>query len=94
MYPGLVPKSSSTNEGVLTIIGENSNVPIIHTEPIIDVDRYDDTRVTYQELMLKCTDLCVAVQNDQVQCRSVMSSVIEWTTKLRNQDVFELIFFK
>ena len=92
MYPGLVPKSTSNNEGILTIIGDNTNVPIIHTEPIIDMDRYDDTRVTYQDLMLKFTDLCVAVQNDQVQCRSVMSSVIEWTTKLRNQDVFELVF--
>ena len=48
MCPGLVPKPSSTNEGVLTIIGDNSNVPIIHTEPIIDVDKYDDTRVIYQ----------------------------------------------
>ena len=74
---------------IQTIVNENIIVP---SETTIDFDDFDNSNVTYQALILRCTELCRTVQNDQTQCRSVMSGIIEWTKKLRMKDSFRTVF--
>lgn len=77
MLPILAPKSNvkidnkiavPVNPTYVTISGELTNDPIIDTESSIDVDTYDNSKVTYLDLMLKFTELCRTVQNDQAMC--------------------------
>lgn len=95
MYLGLAPKSNGRivnkiivpmNQHQVTTNGEVTNDTITYTEPIINVDRYENTRVMYEDPMIKSSDLCSVVQNYQSLCRSVTSSVTKWTRKLRNNE--------
>lgn len=46
----------------------------------------------YKDLLLKCTELCRSVKNDQAKCQYVMNGVVEWTNKLRMKDIFKSLF--
>ena len=101
MFTELVPqlKPNATSQDTIVLPNEpmtiekvvNENI-IERSETNIDFDDFDNSNVTYQALILRCTELCRTVQNDQTQCRSVMSGIIEWTKKLRMKDSFRTVF--
>ena len=62
------------------------------TDIEIDFDGYDSSKVSYNDLVLRCTELCRTVANDQKKCRSVMNGVIQWTNKLRMKQPFNMFF--
>lgn len=92
IYPGLTPKPNVTlvnkitvsiNPTRVAIAVELTNDTVIHNKPIIDIDRYDSTRATYQDLMIKYTELFRTVQKWLSSVtRSVMSFV--WLNGLEN----------
>lgn len=53
----------------------------------MNYDDYNNSKVTYSDVLLKCTDVCRSVANDQEIYCSVMNGVIEWTNKLRMKHI-------
>jgi len=102
MYPLLAPVKNRL--GVTTILNTKSiesnhtftrpshELTIPNNDPYHQCIKDPSQNVTYNEMVIQCQELCRTVQNDQVQCRAVISIVNEWTNKLRRKEVFETVF--
>lgn len=55
---------------------ENGNAIESNTYTI-DYDEYDNSKVTYQDLIWKYTKMCRTIHHEQTECISAMNGVIK-----------------